>query len=311
MASLKEHIQEATLELLWSLWTEVGVAGLYRHHAHCAVDIEAFLLFTPWLGAADPRLLEEVDIWYERYHELIAVSRLRNLSKALKVAEVNSVFEAQIFTKKDDLNDNRNENSIMNKRNKSRLPDLSKPALLPLRLAALFGMGTRAATLTTFLCSPEQSFSASDIAQRRGYMKRAIAETLEKLCEGGLLYRIPVSNSFHYQLAKPNLLIDLIGILPEYFPDWFSILSFFVLCHRYLKQSENSSTRGRAVLAAQILKLNLPIFKVIDSNPPETTGNLNQDVEAFESWMIQFTLNLAQGNSLALKCDAIPMLYIP
>jgi len=311
MLMLKAQIQEATLELLWSLWTEVGVAGMRRHHAHCAVDLEAFLLFTPWLGVVDPRLLEEVEDWYQSYHGLIAIARLRNLTKELKVADITTAFKTMLVAKRDELQNISSRNLTSSKRKKSKLPALSRPALLPLRLAAFFGVGTRATSLEVFLSAPERSFSASDVAQSRGYKKRAIAEALEKLSEAGLLYKFPVSNQIQYQLAKPGLLIELMGILPKYFPDWFSILSFFVLCQRYLQQTEQSTVRGRAILAAQIIKENLHVFKAIDSEPPETTGKLEQDVEAFESWMVQFTASLAQGNASALKYKAIPSFYIP
>ena len=78
-----DTISRATTDLLWSLWTELGVNGVVRKHAQVIIDPEALLLFSPLLVASEPRLLELIYSWSVKHHGLIAPSRLSGLRKTL------------------------------------------------------------------------------------------------------------------------------------------------------------------------------------------------------------------------------------
>ena len=85
-------IVRATTDLLWSLWTELGVNGVVRKHAQVIIDPEALLLFSPLLVASEPRLLELIYSWCVKHHGLIAPSRLSGLRKTLP-PEVTGPFD--------------------------------------------------------------------------------------------------------------------------------------------------------------------------------------------------------------------------
>lgn len=58
-----EELVERLLELAWSLWTELGVAGPKRNHAEVAILPEVLLVFTAPLLERDARLRDEVLGW--------------------------------------------------------------------------------------------------------------------------------------------------------------------------------------------------------------------------------------------------------
>jgi hypothetical protein len=76
------RIEEALLTLAWSLWTELGVAGVERHHQDCAVDPEALLLFTSTLQERDRRLRDESLDCALAIAPYLFISRLKMLLKA-------------------------------------------------------------------------------------------------------------------------------------------------------------------------------------------------------------------------------------
>src|SRR5947209_20207308 len=87
-ASIREHV----LDLVWSLWAELGVSSWTRRHQQWAIDPEPLILFTAHISGADRRLRDEALDWCIRYGSYISASRLRNL---LKVAppEQQTAFE--------------------------------------------------------------------------------------------------------------------------------------------------------------------------------------------------------------------------
>ncbi len=76
------RIEQALLSLASSLWTELGVAGVDRHHQDCAVDPEALLLFTATLAGRDGRLRDESLDCTLAIAPYLFVSRLKVLLKA-------------------------------------------------------------------------------------------------------------------------------------------------------------------------------------------------------------------------------------
>src|SRR3954451_22050481 len=77
--SLYEQLREQVLDLLWSLWAEVGVPGWSRRHEDWAIDPEPLIVFTPYLGDGDSRLGGESINWCIRNARYIAATRLRNI----------------------------------------------------------------------------------------------------------------------------------------------------------------------------------------------------------------------------------------
>src|SRR3982751_6715451 len=73
------RIREHVLDLVWSLWAEMGVSSWTRRHAHWAVDPEPLILITSAPVAADPRLRDESIDWCIQYGRYVSVTRLKNL----------------------------------------------------------------------------------------------------------------------------------------------------------------------------------------------------------------------------------------
>ena len=69
---------ELLLDLAWSQWTALGVAGSGRV-AEVPVDLEALLLLTAELAEEDPRLRDEALDWCSRFHGFASKPRLKQL----------------------------------------------------------------------------------------------------------------------------------------------------------------------------------------------------------------------------------------
>jgi hypothetical protein len=90
MSSFSKQLQEHALDLVWSLWAELGVSGWTRRHVSHAIDPEPLILFTAFLGDADPRLRDEATDWCIAYGRYVSAARLRNLL----IGEESTVREA-------------------------------------------------------------------------------------------------------------------------------------------------------------------------------------------------------------------------
>ncbi len=79
MPTSSERLTGAATALAWSLWAEMGVSGWQRNHTSHAIDPERLILFTAFLGDADPRLRDEATDWCIAYGRYVSAARLRNL----------------------------------------------------------------------------------------------------------------------------------------------------------------------------------------------------------------------------------------
>jgi hypothetical protein len=74
--SFNRALVQRLLDLLWSLWQELGVLGRARP-SPWAADPEALLLWTSWFGAADRRLEDAALEWVAEFEDLVNTSRLK------------------------------------------------------------------------------------------------------------------------------------------------------------------------------------------------------------------------------------------
>ena len=65
--SARATLLEQLLDLAWSHWVALGVAGAVPG-AEAPVDLEALLLLTAELAPVDPRLRDEALDWCSRFH---------------------------------------------------------------------------------------------------------------------------------------------------------------------------------------------------------------------------------------------------
>ena len=103
---------------------------------------------------------------------------------------------------------------------RSAAPSLSRPALLQLRLRALWGVTARAETLRVMLLEGERFMGVSEVASAAAYGKDAVADALENLHRGGLLDAGGVRNQRVFRLRHTDHLSALVAPLPDPKRSW-------------------------------------------------------------------------------------------
>lgn len=228
-----EEIREAVLDLLWGLWTELGVSGWPRRPVTCAIDVESLIVFTGALGGLDPRLRNESLDWCIMYQRFISTSRLRNIVRSKPSAQLDGwgSYAAIVNTHASVKWPQAAKSRPFTPSGKSRITEFHRPALLPLRLRSIFGVGARAEIVQAFLSTPRASFTASELASSVHFTKRKVADTLESMTAGGLTVPARVKNTIRYRLSNPGSLIGMAEPLPPSFPRWDTIFDvvFFIL----------------------------------------------------------------------------------
>lgn len=182
----EDRQEESPLDLVWSLWTELGVPGPRRDHRRAILDPERFLMVTPWLARADARLSDLVFGWCVQHGTRLSGSRLTALVRTAHpdVRLAAEVFLAELATagvplvRVPPL-------SAARPRSHRGLPiDAERPALMRLRTRALVGVGGRADLLVALLSAPDAWVSASSLVDDVGMAKRHIARVLAELADG-------------------------------------------------------------------------------------------------------------------------------
>jgi hypothetical protein len=299
--NFKEQLTEYALQLLWSLWTELGVAGVCQHHKDCLIDPEALLLMTGFLGEEDPRLWDEVQDWCHGQGHLISLQRVQGLARTFNAQEITAslaMIEAWLGK-----SSRRIPEDPLKFSEKSKLPPLTQPSLVMLRMATIFGVGSRTVSLVALLANPDHEVSVADVAAVAGFSKTNIANTLASLHLGGLLHKIEVRNRLQYRLANPKQLIALIAPLPRNMTGWLFIFSFVVLWTYYARQNIGSSPLRRAVAAVQLIKEVHPRLLAAGWEPPLLEGDPTQDLERIELWVLKRVEKIANGTAPQLKAS--------
>jgi len=165
LQSLSEKVDQHLLNLVWSLWTELGVAGIKRRHQNTLISLEELILLTALLGDKDPRLRDEALDWCVRFHHFLSISRLqalvRNLGPmihkpfSLFAVTLNAVSSSKwpVFVEVDPLK--------YKPSGKSQTPRCELSSLFSLRLRTLFGVGARADLMTFFLLQKKRRVYSS------------------------------------------------------------------------------------------------------------------------------------------------------
>lgn len=297
MQSFSEELDRLLTGLAWSLWTEVGVAGVERNHEHHAIDPEPLILMTAALRDADPRLRDESIDWCVRYFTFISKARLRNLLKSQDRA-TRKAFGDYAAT----VNANAPAKWPVPAGVKPRpftasgksSAEFPRPALVRLRMRALFGVGARAELLSTFLGEPSTSKSASELAAV-GFAKRNVAQVLSELQMAGLFHAIPVRNRLYYRLARVDALRTLADPLPRYFLDWGTLLTFLAAAHHLAVRSERTSLRVSAVGLNRLLQRFSWSLHSVYEPLPRPQVDLGEYWEKASHWILRFTRDLSEG----------------
>jgi len=300
MKTLKKKIDKHLVNLAWSLWTELGVAGVVRNHQDFLIMPEELLLLTTAIQEVDPRLRDEALDWCSRYHHFISVSRLKTLAKTFQLfvlkpfslfsASLNAVCRINwpVLTTVTPLS--------LALSGKSVLPRLDAQALLQLRARAVFGVGARADVIAFFLTNEKSDFSVSEVSEI-GYTKRNLADVLESLVHANIFSMFTLRNQQRYSFTKRNEMTALLGALPKYAPQWQHILEIVLTIRACIESVENKSESTQVVQVRNTIIGLEQMLKRLRLEPPSFQSDLPAYLNAFSEWALDIIETLAFGKS--------------
>lgn len=286
---------EPLLDLAWSHWTALGVAGAVGP-TEDAVDLEALLLLTAELADDDPRLRDEALDWCSRFHGFVSKPRLKQLlRKARPSAQAAfgpfaGALEKHAGTPWPGATVSAPVPKSLS--GKSRLPPLSRPPLLSLRLRALFGVGARADIIGAVLSHRPEDFGAADLVFV-GYSKRNLAEALDMLAAAGLFLSTRIGNRVRFSWQRREQLTALIGPLPNAIPVWSRTMRIMSGFLDLLTRLQNKSDRLVGVEAARCFRELSQDLQSLRVEPPELP-TLTRD--ALSDWVLATQANLVRSS---------------
>jgi len=300
MGTISKQIDDNLAHLAWSLWTELGVAGLERKHQAFSIAPEELIILTSALSEFDPRLRDEALDWCIHYHHFISPIRLHILAKKYGdyIAKPFSIFSATFNT----VADVRTKWDVLIKTpplkfkpsKKSILRSFDTPSMINFRLRSFLGVGVKADVLAFLLAEERRDFVASDLIET-GYSKRRIAAILEDLASAGILFKSQVRNQLRYAFIRRDLFIELLGGIPQKMVHWHRILAILLPIRACFHNVEDAPVGVRVIDIRNLLnELSNQLLQMKLLPPP-----LQNDFEAYWSnvtkWFLEVTHKLAKG----------------
>lgn len=300
MGVVSKQFDENLARLAWSLWTELGVAGLKRDHQDFSVVPEELIILTSILSEFDPRLRDEALDWCSRYHRFISPIRLQILAKKYRdyLARPFSVFSATLNS----IADIRTKWVILTESfplrfqpsGKSILRSFDALSMIHFRLRSFLGVGARADVLAFLLGEDRADFVASDLIEI-GYSKRNLAKILNDLAAAGILSESHVRNQLRYTFVRRDQFTKLLGGIPKKMVHWHRILAVLLPLRACLQDVEETPVGVRVIdmrnllskLASQLLQLKL--------TPPPLQKNFEAYWGSVAQWILDFSTSLSQG----------------
>lgn len=300
MLPLSKKVDKLLLDLAWSLWTELGVAGVIRRHQNVLITLEELIILTIALSDVDPRLRDESLDWCSQYHNLFSISRLKTLMKSFEgiLSESFSIYSVTLnFLTRANWPVFRELPRLqVSLSHKSCLRPNESPALLNIRARSIFGAGARADLVTFFLTHNTKSdFAVSDLVEI-GYTKRNLAEILEQFNLGGLFDRFMLRNQYRYSLAKNDNLLNCLKPIPKHAPSWQLILEVILPLRDCIKRVENSSESTQTVEIRNLLIYLQKNLQRLNFIPPPFQTNFHAYLNTFSGWLLETTSKVAQGH---------------
>lgn len=270
-------VADHTLALLWSLWTELGVPGIERRHAHVAVDPEPLIVATPWLAQADARLQHEALRWCAVHAERISASRLLALAKRAAphvrnaFDEFASTLAAQTRVRWSAVAP-KGGTQIDKAKSLPALP-ATRPALVRLRLRALAGVSARADVLAELLAGAGGWVTAADL-NHLGYSKRNIARVLTDLADGDVARSRRERNAIAFQLANGQTWRMLLGDAGLQWLRWDAVFALAIAAADLDAQSGKPDPVKRVAGASAQLRLGELADVLSMPSPPQVRGEV-------------------------------------
>lgn len=256
MSSSSHPIDERVAELLWSLWSELGVPGVVpARHQDQYIDQEALILCTAVASDLDPRLRDESIDWVIRHNTYLSKARLKNLRLAWHVVEDPS-FARYAATVNHHAHlgwPTRGRPLPFRPRGRSVIADPARPSLIALRSRAAFGVGARAELLRAFVGDPGAATAAA-LSAETNYGKRNVLNALEGLRFAGLVEVRRVGNADHFRLVERRAVVALIGPAPAAFPRWNRILPIVLQIRQVIRASAARAGLEPAIAAHRFVE---------------------------------------------------------
>lgn len=290
-------LSDDLIGLAWSLWAELGVSGWERKHSDWFVDPEPLILFTAWLGDADPRLRDEVTDWCVTYGSWVSGSRLQNLlgaydaSTQMKFGELAATVAQHSSTSWRGATHPRK----FTPTRKSRLDSFDDRSLISLRLRGLFGVGARAEVMRVFLSDGGQR-SIANLAELTGYKKRNLADALDSLRLAGALRLAMAMNRQLFDLRQPLNWREMLGQAPRVWPNWSSLLLLLAKATDLIEGIRSLTVRVQRVETANAFSslFDLACHAELDEQlmPPTTNGG-----DVYGAWRDEIASRLANADA--------------
>jgi hypothetical protein len=253
MATYGEEVRDLVFATLWSQWAELGLSGWERHHRDVAIDLEALIIVTARIGHRDTRLRNEALDWCVAHGRIASAIRLKHLTgdAAAPTQRAMHEFSATVNANSGLRWPDPGSPLGFTSAGRSEAPRPERPALIQLRLRALWGVSARAEALRVMLPESGRFMGISEVATRAAYGKDAIAEALDNLHRGGLLDATTSANQRVFLLGRRDDLVRLIGAQPALVTGWSVV---FPIMAGILEATDVSETSPMA-RAARIQRL--------------------------------------------------------
>jgi hypothetical protein len=216
-----DSAQRLALDLAWSLWTELGVSGQRRNHSKVGVDLEPLLVATAYLSKFDARLRDESLDWCVLNVSYVSSDRLRNFLRTVdeNLREAFGPYAATMKKVRRVSWPGDGRPFAFSSTRRSVAPDLLRPAVVQLRLRAVFGVSARAETLRWLLDQPDHFFGSLELALKAHYGKDNVADTLDLLTRAGLLQDTVMTTAGNQRLFRLNRQATIVSALS----DWMKV----------------------------------------------------------------------------------------
>lgn len=301
--NFSDEIANLALDLAKSLWAEMGVGGAQSRHDWQAIDLESLIIFTASLRVVAEPFVASTIRWCATNTTCISIPRLRSLAPEFSKSTRDALIAYQQAIT--DTASARPKKSPRVEIATGGPPDLKRPALIQLRLRALFGTGARAEVLRLLLADPEEQRTAASLADGARFSKTSVNQALDALTAAGVTRVEPDGDVLVYQLTRPADLATAVSGVPVAFPDWIAVFTVIDAIRSYAATKDRDGkgrlTAARATVAG--LQSQLGHLGVEAQVPAIKT---DASVTAFEHWAQSF---LAEHAGATQRADVHEAAY--
>lgn len=294
------RLRQLVVDLAWSLWGELGVSSWQpRRHRDWAIGLEPLLILTASVAREDPRLAQEAIDWCATNERLVSRTQYRHVFKAADwpfeddLVWLASALQRHLRGRWPGASEESPSLDALS--GKSSAPALGRPALLSLRLRALFGVGARAELLQVLLLSaPERT--VKELTERVSYTRRQVELDLDMLVAGGLVRRVEWASPARFVLAHRRPFTEVVGDLPRVAPRWTPLVQVVTsLVHVFGELSTRALVSPETELRRRMRDLEPLIAHAGLRKPPTPAGG--DYVERLASWSVETLEAVALGDA--------------